>query len=226
MGWGNCTSFTQCGTQWWLTCRQPQPAAASLLLATQTEACTVASDAQAAAGAVVAKAAAGSEEEPAGADASKVTLHLVKGLRPLPKKGHLVLRKLRPQVSRQSPLPRRDHLLLRTLRLPSQKAAAANQKALCSADTAIGSAVAQLAEPDDIAVTEAKPIAAVKTLPGASQAVFLDVTGTSPPAFRKLMLEDGTTVEPALASIAENNLSIFIHGIRPQDPHWWPVVSS
>ena len=30
------------------------------------------------------------------------------------------------------------------------------------------------------------------------------------------MLEDGTTVEPALASIAENNLSIFIHGIRPQ----------
>ena len=40
------------------------------------------------------------------------------------------------------------------------------------------------------------------------------------------MLEDGTTVEPALASSAENNFSKIIRGIRPQDPHWWLDVSS
>ena len=40
------------------------------------------------------------------------------------------------------------------------------------------------------------------------------------------MLEDGTTLEPALASIAENNFPVFIHGICPQDPHGWLDVSS
>ena len=38
--------------------------------------------------------------------------------------------------------------------------------------------MAQLAEPDAVAVTEAKPIAAVKAPTGASKAVFLDVTDT------------------------------------------------
>ena len=65
--------------------------------------------------------------------------------------------------------------------LADQEAAAGDQKAFSDADTAIGSDVAQPAEPDYISycVAEAKPIAAVKAPTGASKAVVLDVTDTS-----------------------------------------------
>lgn len=79
---------------------------------------------------------------------------------------------------------------------PSQKAAAAVQKALHIADTVRGSDIAQQAEPDNVNATEAKHIAAA----GASQAISLELFGTSFSAFSILTLEDEKSVKPALKS--------------------------
>ena len=218
------------------------PPAASLSVATQIEATAAASSTQAGAGAVVAKAAAGNETEAAAADASGASASGQKAELTAQKGPFAAQKALAPSqkaylplepTTQQGPSAAQEALApSQKAALADQEAAAGGQKAFSDADTeAIGSDVAQLAMPDDIShcVAEAQPIAAVKAPTGASKAVFLDVTATSPPVFRMLMLEDGTTVgttvEPALASIAEYNLSMFIHGIRPRDPHWWPGVS-
>ncbi len=144
------------------------PAAANLPVAPQTGATAAASDAQAGPGAVVAKAAAGSEAEPAGADASGDSASGQQA-QPTTQKG--------PSAAQKASAP-------------IQKGAAADQKALCDADSAIGSAVAQLAEPDDNAVTDAKPSSAVKVATGASEVFLLYVTGSSPSASSTVMLEE------------------------------------
>ena len=172
-----------------------QLAAVSLPVATQTEATAAASDTQAAAGAVVAKAAAGSQAESAAADAPGDS---ASGQKAEPKG---------PSAAEKAPAPgQKAAVAVQKAPAPSQKVAAAARKALPDADTALGPDVAQLAEPDDSNVTEAKPIAAVQAATGASKAILLDVTGTRPSAFSKLMLEDRTTVKPALASIALTHL--------------------
>ncbi len=84
-------------------------AAASLPVAAKIDATAAAIDTEDAAGAVVATAAAGSEAEAAAADVT-VTVHLVRIVRrqsPLPERGHLMLRRLRP----------RQQLLFKTLQL-------------------------------------------------------------------------------------------------------------
>ena len=80
-------------------------AAASLPVATQTGTTSAASHAQAGAGAVVAKAAARllakAMKQSQLRQSPQVTVHLVRRQSPLPRRCHLLLRRLRPQVRRQ-----------------------------------------------------------------------------------------------------------------------------
>ena len=127
---------------------------------------------------MVAKAAAGSEAEAAAADATGDTASGQK-TEPTAWKG--------PSAARKAPA------LTQKAAAAVHKCAAADKKALSDADPAMGSDVALLAEPNNVAVSDAKLIAAVKAATGASKAIFWGIIATSPSAFSLLTLEDKTT---------------------------------